>query len=272
MPELAEVDFYRKQWDCGLGEKIAAVKLHAGKRVFRGTDTDEMLRRLPGAVLVSSESSGKKMLFRFSGHIWLGLHLGMTGKLTVSGPGHEPASHDHLVLFQTGRALVFNDARQFGRAQFHQGEGAPDWWADLPPDIGSDAFTHEVMALFLAHHPKMPIKAALLLQDGFPGVGNWMADEILWRSHLPPQARVGDLSGEETKRLWRELRFVCRVAMKKVAKDFSDPPAGWLFHERWSRQGFCPVHKTPLPKATVGGRTSVWCPECQPDRKAGFPD
>ena len=67
MPELAEVEYYRRQWDAGLGARILAVELHARKRVFRGSDTREIVRRLTGARLVQSIARGKQMLFRFSG-------------------------------------------------------------------------------------------------------------------------------------------------------------------------------------------------------------
>ena len=73
MPELAEVDYYRKQWNAGMGRKIIAVLLHDGKRVFRGVDTKVLKKVLAGATLLSSESRGKQMLFRFSRQGWIGL-------------------------------------------------------------------------------------------------------------------------------------------------------------------------------------------------------
>ena len=68
MPELAEVEFYRKQWDCGLGGKIVRLHVNAAKRDFRGTDGATMVAHLSGARLISSEARGKQMLFRFSGN------------------------------------------------------------------------------------------------------------------------------------------------------------------------------------------------------------
>ena len=82
MPELAEVEFYRKQWDAGLGAKIIAVQLHAQKRIFRGSDTRRSSARTNRCDdCCSSIARGKQMLFRFSGDNWLGLHLGMSGTL-----------------------------------------------------------------------------------------------------------------------------------------------------------------------------------------------
>ena len=127
MPELAEVDYYRKQWHQGLGAKIETVQLHPSTRIFRGTAPAALRKALCGACLLSSETHGKQMLFRFSNNLWLGLHLGMTGKLRTEEPGFPPGKHDHLVLYQERRALVFSDARQFGRVRFHQGAEPPAW-------------------------------------------------------------------------------------------------------------------------------------------------
>src|SRR4051812_14672483 len=132
MPELAEVEFYRRQWDVGIGQAITRVHINAKKRVLRGVDGKALIAAITGAKFAGSEGHGKKMLFRFSGDVCLGAHLGMTGKLVAEGADFDPGKHDHLVLYQRERALVFNDPRQFGRIQFHKGKDAPTWWSDLP--------------------------------------------------------------------------------------------------------------------------------------------
>src|SRR5881394_4011507 len=125
MPELAEVESYRRKWNAGIGDRITRVHLHAEKRLFRGTDTKGIERDLPGKNLVGSESRGKQMLFQFSGNLWVGIHLGMTGNLSIGDPNYAPEKHDHFVLFQKKRALIFNDMRQFGRVLFHKGKEGP---------------------------------------------------------------------------------------------------------------------------------------------------
>ena len=125
MPELAEVEFYRKQWDAGREQRIVSVHLHAGKRIFRGINPEALRQALTGARLLDSKAHGKQMLFRFSRNAWVGIHLGMTGKLraVASRPApFLPARHDHLVLRLSKRSLVFSDARQFGRVLFHRGD------------------------------------------------------------------------------------------------------------------------------------------------------
>src|ERR1700719_3410164 len=128
MPELAEVEWFRKQWDVGHGVEIVDLSLHPRNRIFRSTDVRELRQRLIGEKLLSAHARGKRMLFKFSGGVWLGIHLGMTGKIRVESANYRPGKHDHLVLLQRERALVFTDSRQFGRVRFHHGSDEPDWW------------------------------------------------------------------------------------------------------------------------------------------------
>jgi formamidopyrimidine-DNA glycosylase len=262
MPELAEVEWYRKQWNAGRGDAIVDLALHARKRVFRGMNTRQM-RRLIGERFLNSEARGKRMLFRFSGENWLGIHLGMTGTLRVEAEDHRAEKHDHLVLYQAKRALVFRDSRQFGRVRFLHGTDAPDWWKDEIPEIASPQFNRLWIDNFLDRHRKAPIKAVLLMQHGFSGIGNWMADEILWRAKILPTRRTRSLGEKERAALLRETKVVCRRSLETLGKNYADPPRGWLIHERWSRNGVCPKHRIPLRHDTVGGRTTAWCARCQ---------
>jgi formamidopyrimidine-DNA glycosylase len=267
MPELAEVEFYRGQWDAGLRRRVQRVSVHHGNRVFRGIDTQALEEALGGARYQRSQASGKQMMFQFSGGSWLGLHLGMTGRLRLEAAGYAPGKHDHLVLFQAERTMVFTDPRQFGRVRFERGSQAPEWWARQPPPVTSLEFNLGVMKLFVGRHRRLPLKAVLLNQTGFPGIGNWMADEILWRAGLDPRLPARRIEDEELRRLWVTLRWVSRRALVLIGRDLSDPPSGWLFNERWTRRGVCPKHKIPLRRAEVGGRTTAWCAECQPPRR-----
>jgi len=242
---------------------VLAVELHDGKRNFRGTDIKALVAGLSGAKLIASEARGKQMAFRFSRGNWLAIHLGMTGALRVEPPRFAAAKHDHLLLRQLGRALVFSDPRQFGRVLYFQGMGEPSWWSAIAPALTSSAFTHDVLREALQRHRRLPIKGTLLLQKHFPGVGNWMADEILWRTRIDPRSASGQISGAQFGALWKAIRFVCQGAMKHVSADFSDPPRDWFYHQRWATGGKCPRDGAVLKRATIGGRTTAWCPKCQ---------
>src|SRR3981081_331842 len=104
MPELAEVEWYRKQWNPGIGTPIFEVRLHPLKRVFRGTDTRALRTKLTGAKLLRSTTRGKRMLFKFSGDNWLGIHLGMTGKIRMEPANFPPGNHEPPGQCQGDRA------------------------------------------------------------------------------------------------------------------------------------------------------------------------
>jgi len=263
MPELAEVEWYRKQWNDGRGDEIVDVRVHTGKYVFRGTNTRALQENLVGKKLLRSTRRGKQMLFEFSGDNWLGIHLGMTGKTHVESPDFRPGKHDHLVLYQQKRALVFTDPRQLGHVPFHHGADEPAWWKQHAPEVVSREFDQKFLDQFLDRHLKAPIKAVLLMQRGFPGIGNWMADEILWRAQVLPSKRAGKLNTRERVKIFRAAKFVVRRSLETLGRHFSDPPRTWLIHQRWENSGVCPRHRTPLRRATIGGRTTAWCSRCQ---------
>ena len=263
MPELAEVEYFRRRWNAGIGHHVVKIAMHAGKRIFRGTDARALRQQLTGTRLLSSQARGKRMLFRFSNENWLGLHLGMSGRMQTASPDFHPQKHDHLVLYQRERALVFTDPRQFGRVQFHHRAMAPEWWENGVPEIVSGKFSREFLDRFLNRHGKAPSKAVVLMQSGFSGIGNWMADEILWRAKILPSKRAGRLDAEERNQLFLATKFVARESLRIIGPDDSKLPRSWLIHQRWNAGGKCPRHKTLLRRATIGGRTTAWCPKCQ---------
>jgi formamidopyrimidine-DNA glycosylase len=304
MPELAEVEYYRKQWNPGLGRPVRAVLVHERAKIFRGTEVGALQAALTGATLLSSQAAAKQMLFRFSSDkctaltkaatvpsfalramegrpsvlstvasakgealakdgAWLGVHLGMTGELRAEPPGYVAQKHDHLILATDAHALVFTDPRMFGKIEFTSGETPPTWWTRVAPPILSDAFTVEAVAAFLRRRARPPIKAVLLMQERFPGVGNWMADEVLWRAAIHPKKPAGRLTPAEVRALHREVRWVCRRALATIGETYADPPKSWLFPHRWENGGRCPKTKKPLARAEIGGRTTCWSPARQ---------
>jgi formamidopyrimidine-DNA glycosylase len=261
MPELAEVAFYSKKWAPGLGDRVIEVVCRERARIYRTADPARIRRGLKGKRLTGIETKGKQMRFVF-GDASLGLHLGMTGKLLVKKGDHEPGKHDHLVIRQEKRSLVFRDARMFGALKF-EASTEPAWWTSLPPEVVSRSFTLKAVADYLRRRKGSPLKAVLLQQERFPGVGNWMADEILWRCKFHPARKAGTLDEEEGETFWCETKQLCRDALRIIGTKYGRPPTSWLFRHRWRRGGKCPRDGAILLRATIGGRTTAWCPECQ---------
>jgi formamidopyrimidine-DNA glycosylase len=295
MPELAEVEFFRRRWQEAVPPStVLRMLVHERARPLRGVDPAALHRAIVGSRLVSSEAAAKQMAFHFSGGAWLGLHLGMSGELRVAAADYVPGRHDHLVLFTSRRALVYTDPRMFGRIQFQApppaslaarelrrgesradarrfGPQAPEWWTKIAPPILGPEFTVAAVAAFLKRRARAPLKAVLLMQERFPGIGNWMADEILWRAALHPRRPAGSLRPAEAQALWRECRQVCRLALRVMGGNGGPLPPShnalipntWLFPHRWEAGGRCPRTGVALRRATIGGRTTCWSPARQ---------
>jgi formamidopyrimidine-DNA glycosylase len=275
MPELAEVEFFRKRWSLGHGAKVLTLRLHEDKKVFRNGQLALLKKSLIGAQMVDSETAAKQMLFRFKGGGlpknslgWLGIHLGMSGELRTEPLSYTPTKHDHCVLVQATRQLVFNDPRMFGGIRFATGHQPPTWWTRIAPPILSKAFTIEEVRTFLRRRSRTSIKAVLLMQEKFPGIGNWMADEVLWRAAIHPKKLAGALTSAEVGVLHRVCQQVCRLALQTIAGrgTYLPPnlnhhiPKSWLFWHRWADGGRCPRTHKMLVREQVGGRTTCWSP------------
>jgi formamidopyrimidine-DNA glycosylase len=263
VPELAEVEHNRKVWEHGRGEKVLSVAVkNIRSPVWRGVRPATFVSALTGKLLNDSETHGKQMLFQFGREAWLAIHLGMTGRLSLEAPDYRLQKHDHLALRQAKHSLVFSDQRRFGRLRLARGVNRPVWWSQLPPPILSVGFTKGLVADFCARRKRTPLKSLLLMQACFPGIGNWMADEILWRARLNPKILAGELSPALVARLYRSIRGLTRAALRQMDENWGFPST-WLFSHRWDAGGHCPRCGTELAREKIGGRTTCWCPVCQ---------
>lgn len=213
------------------------------------------------------------------------VHLGMTGRLLVSQPEVPLPPHTHAVLtLADGREVRFVDPRRFGRLSVHPGESEPVTAAEpsceeskssgskgyLGP--GAEPTTIHVAAFAkLFRKRKLAIKAALLNQTILHGVGNIYADESLFRAGIRPRRAAGRLTAAELGRLHKALQNVLAQAIELGGSSVSDyvdadGVRGFfqLEHKVYGRAGeVCKVCATPLKKIIVGGRTTIYCPQCQ---------
>jgi len=327
MPELAEVEFFRRRWwAAGARQTVRAAETNPRSRVYRSLAKElpggaaALAKILAGAKLADSATHGKQMWFVFkvgtplsrqggirsefpisgrhggrpSGRathgrlgeaslpefLWLGIHLGMTGALRVEPVDYRAQKHDAILLRLARRTLVFNDPRQFGRVRTWVGptRARPPWLENLPDEILSPEFTVEFVQKVWQRHARAPLKAVLLDQKYFPGIGNWMADEILWRAALHPALRAGRAADLRTaKKLRATIQRVARDALRVIAgaggkipaEHNDDIPQSWLFHHRWEDGGKCPKAKRLLKRAEIGGRTTCWSPARQKRPRQG---
>lgn len=249
MPELPEAERARLLIEGrALGRRIAAVDDH-DTYVSRPHAPGEIADALVGRELVAAHRRGKSMWVESSGDgPILGLHLGMAGHIVVD---EEPAPRGwdrFRIEFEDGGSLALRDKRRLGRARLEPNLDAvgPD-----AADITRDEFRERV------GRGSAPIKARLMDQAVMAGVGNLLADEILWRARLAPQHPAGDLSVAELDALRREVRATVRSAIRRGGAHTGD-----LMAER-QVGGHCPRCGTELARARVGGRTTFWCPQEQ---------
>lgn len=264
MPELAEVEYFRRTWAQAEGGRIIDVHALLEKRIFREIKDSRFPEILIGARFNQSERKGKQLCFRFGGNYWLGLHMGMTGRALYLKDSKAEQKYAYLTLFlERGERLIFQDPRLFGKVLFSEGKVAPLWWSEIADELTSDKFTPERLNAFLMRRSRSPIKTVLLMQEGFPGIGNWMADEILWRSRIAPTVLAGSIGKKERSILFASIQAVCSDALRVIADGWKTPPDSWLFNHRWSDGGICPKTKKPLVREKINGRTACWSPHWQ---------
>ena len=248
MPELPEAERARQTLETALNRRIATVD-DSDTYVTRPHQPGEISDALVGHTLVSANRRGKFLWLETDDGPTLGLHLGMAGRILVDKAARTPSKWDRFAIeFDDGSRLALRDKRRLGRAVID-----PDYSHVGPDagDIGRDAFRERVGRGHTA------IKARLLNQGALAGVGNLLADETLWQARISPRRDTGSLSTEDLDHLRRELRKALRSAIRQGGVH-----TGRFVRARRHEQ-VCPRDGHHLDKATVGGRTTYWCPECQ---------
>jgi len=279
MPELVEVERYRTLAERAVGRPIASVD-SPDPWFLKGAATAEVLSGLlVGSCFTAARRIGKLLLLDVdvgdgvdvpdpshqadgdgsdAGPV-LGIRFGMTGTLLVddddavgqllySSTRRDPAWDRFAVRFTDGGRMVVHDPRRLGGVSVD-----PDV-SGLGPDAASVGVAGLTGAL---RGSSAPLKARLLDQSRIAGIGNLIADEVLWRAGLSPERPASSLSPTELRRLHRHL-----VATVGDLSDRGGSHLGDLMAERHPG-GVCPKDGAPLTRTTVGGRTTWWCPTHQ---------
>jgi formamidopyrimidine-DNA glycosylase len=246
MPELPEAERARSAIERGaLHRRVVAVD-DRDSYVCRPHAPGEIADALVGRELTAAHRKGKAMWVETSddGPV-LGLHLGMAGRIVIDEEPSPNGWDRFVVHFEDGGALALRDKRRLGRARLE-----PDI-AALGPDaaeIGRAEFRARV------GRGSAPLKVRLMDQTVVAGVGNLLADEILWRARLDPRRPAGELSIDELDRARREVRAAMRSAIRRGGAHTGEVIAARR------RGAACPRCGTEVARATIGGRTTFWCP------------
>jgi formamidopyrimidine-DNA glycosylase len=282
MPELPEVETVRRGLEPVLaGRTIARAEVR--RPDLRWPFPPGLAARLTGARVARLRRRSKYLLADLDGSETLIVHLGMSGRILVSGaqvgafhhPHPAPEKHDHVVLdLETGPRITLNDARRFG---------AVDLWptpdldshrllAGLGPEPLGNGFHAAYLAERLAGRAT-PVKAALLDQRTVAGLGNIYVCEALWRARISPLRLAREVTAAETDALVAEVRAVLLDAIAaggSSLRDYrqADGELGYFQHAFavYDREGApCPRPgcEGTVARAVQSGRSSFHCPVCQ---------
>jgi len=260
MPEGIEIELYRRTAEAAVGRRIEHVDAPDAWFLKRGLTATALEPAVHGREIVGARRRGKLLLLDTSdGGPVLGLRFGMTGRLVVDGrqgireleygSGRDLPAWDRFVLtLSDGGQLRINAPRRLGGVELDPDEAA----------MGVDAslITPRQLRQALAS-PTVALKARLMDQGRIAGIGNLLADEILWRAGLDPARPAGSLDDVELRRLHRTIRTVWTELLQKGGSHLG------RLQESRRPGGTCPRDGEPLERRTIGGRTTYSCPRHQ---------
>ncbi|MCU0728464.1 MAG: hypothetical protein MUE73_22215 [Planctomycetes bacterium] len=265
MPELPEVERARKLLDTvATGRRIVRAVAIEDPIVYEGATPEEVARALRGRRVEAVRRRGKHLWIELDVRPWPLFHFGMTGGFAVRGPDATwPPRFVRLTLrLDDGTEIAFRDARRLGRIRLRR-----DPEKELPVSaLGFDALLDPPPAAAFAEAlrgRRTALKALLLDQSFAAGVGNWIADEVLYQARIDPRRPASSLALEEAKRLRARLIVIVRQAVSVDADSDRFPPH-WLFHRRWGRaKDARTTGGERIEFTTVGGRTTAYVPAVQ---------
>jgi formamidopyrimidine-DNA glycosylase len=259
MPELPDVEGFRAVLaEHGAGNRVERVEV-ADAGVLRGVSAQRLEQSLRGRRLGDPRRHGKWLITDTDGPALL-MHFGMTGELHWAAPGAERHRHDRVVFAVGGGELRFRDMRKLKGISLADG---PDGVEDALKGLGPDALgTGRADFGRVLGGGRRGVKAALIDQSVIAGLGNLLADEILWRARINPRLPVGRLGSDERARLHTQMSRVLRAAIPAARVP---PKRGWLTRVRDADDPRCPRCGSGLARERVAGRGTVWCRRCQPE-------
>lgn len=259
MPELPEVEAWRQlSQEHVLRKTIEKVFAAKDTIVFQGVTPTRFSRALRGRTVTGAKRKGKQLWWELDRRPWPAFHFGMTGSFCLYAQGEpRPRFVKAEFVFEDGTCLAMRNKRRLGRIRLLEDPENEPPISKLGTDPLLTPITPKQMDGLIGNR-KAPIKAALLNQQLFAGVGNWIADEVLYQAGITPMRPCHTLSEKELRALTTKLRHVVRVAVDRGAYSGNFPKT-WLFHRRWDWKPRIAAGEN-LRVDTVGGRTSVWDP------------
>jgi formamidopyrimidine-DNA glycosylase len=259
MPELPDVETYKRYFDStALHRRVRALHV-PGPRVLRGLTPQALGRRIDGSTFEASRRHGKYLFVRLDPDGWLVLHFGMTGRLAYfKSPTDKPDYTDVLFELDNGFRLAYAASRKLG------------WVGRLDdPDafIAEEGLGPDALALDLdgfrrlAAEARGGVKCWLMRQETLAGIGNVYSDEVLFRARLHPKTSVRSLDPGQVAALFEALREVLYTSIAAQADPRRMPPDFLLPHR--NPGAHCPQCGRLIMTIKACGRTAYLCPGCQ---------
>ncbi|XP_042389439.1 formamidopyrimidine-DNA glycosylase-like isoform X3 [Zingiber officinale] len=258
MPELPEVEAARRAIEehCA-GKRICECSVADDPKVIDGVSASELEVTLVGKTIVAALRKGKNLWLRLDSPPFPSFHFGMTGAICIKGVAvtkYVRSSLDDSVEF------CFTDKRRFARVRLLKDPQSVPPISELGPDALLELVPVDEFVESLSKK-KIAIKALLLDQGFISGIGNWIADEVLYQAKIHPLQIASSLTKESCKSLHKCIREVIKHAVE-VDANSSYFPKEWLFHLRWGKKSG-KINGKKIEFVTAGGRNSAYVPELQ---------
>ena len=264
MPELPEVERARRLAERSVaGKHIVNVATVRDSLVYDGVAPRRFAAALRGRRIETVGRWGKHLWMELDRRPWPAFHFGMTGSFRVYQARRDrPRFFKVELLMDDGTRLAMPNARRLGRIRLQHDPRHEPPISKLGFDPLLDMPSLKMFAERLTRRTA-PIKGVLLDQSFAAGVGNWVADEVLYQARIAPQRRACNLEPDEVKRLRSCLGRIIRKAVAVDADKYRFPRT-WLFRHRWGRSTDATTARGErIVHETIAGRTTAWVPAVQ---------
>lgn len=258
MPELPDVEGFRRQLaDTLPGRQIRSVDvLDSG--VLRNANARSLSQKLTGHRFDKPRRHGKWLILPTDGPTLL-VHSGMTGHPYFAAPGADTEGQERLVIGLDSGELRYADLRKLRGV----------WLADDDDELsgvigeqGPDALALDLREFTAAlRRHRGALKSTLMDQSVVAGLGNLLSDEICWRAKVNPARSIADLDPDDMRRLHSAMKRTLQTAVRHGCVPRLRQ---WLTGVRDDPDPCCPRCGSHLDRRRIAGRTSLWCPRCQP--------
>ncbi|XP_006595168.1 formamidopyrimidine-DNA glycosylase isoform X3 [Glycine soja] len=276
MPELPEVEAARRavEYNC-VGKRITKCVVADDSKVIHGVSPSDFQASVLGKLIVAAHRKGKNMWLQLDSPPFPSFQFGMAGAIYIKGAAvtnykrsavkdedEWPSKYSKIFIeLDDGLELSFTDKRRFAKVRLLKDPTSVPPISELGPDALFEPMTLEKFTESL-HKKKTEIKALLLDQSFISGIGNWVADEVLYQARIHPRQVASSLSNESCSNLSKCIKEVIHLAVE-VDADCSRFPLEWLFHFRWGKKPGKISAGKKIDFITAGGRTTAYVPELQ---------